>query len=157
MALSRIETALRWTMVSELSLEQQHLDLSKRFYEEYLMGGTDILDELVSPEFSGHGFGGHEGELFGADGLRTYFGETIGTRHYDIQDHFAADDRVVTRWTVHTPDDIVRGGPSPTGGETEMPGITIERYENGKLAEMWVQADYLYMYRQLDLVEEPEE
>ncbi|MFC6733418.1 MULTISPECIES: ester cyclase [unclassified Haladaptatus] len=144
-------------MTRSTAPEQRHLALSERFFDEYLMGGIDILDDLVAPDFRGHGFGGHDGELVGADGLRSYFGAALGTSRYDVHERFAAGDTVVTRWTVYTANDMVRGGPSPTGGETEMSGITVERFADGKLAEMWVQADYLHLYRQLGLVSEPVE
>ncbi|WP_338729590.1 ester cyclase [Haladaptatus sp. DJG-WS-42] len=143
-------------MAQKIPPEQRNRSQSLRLFTDYLMDGEDVIDEVVAPDFRGHGFGGHDGELVGPAGLRDYFGETVGTLWYDIHDQVATDDTVVTRWTVRTPSDIVRGGPSPTGGETEMSGITIDRFEAGKLKETWVQADYLHLYRQLGLVAEPE-
>lgn len=60
-----------------------------------------------------------------------------------VDDQITEGDRVTSRWTL-------RG--THRGRRVELMGITISRFENGKIAEDWTTSDNLSLLRQLGLV-----
>ena len=60
-----------------------------------------------------------------------------------VDDQVTEGDRVTSRWTL-------RG--THRGRRVELMGITISRFENGKIAEDWTTSDNLTLLRQLGLV-----
>lgn len=75
-----------------------------------------------------------------------------GTSDFDlsIDDEFGEGDRVALRYTMGG----TNTGPSfltdePTGEAWEGSGISIYRFEDGKIAEQWDNFDYLGVMRQL--------
>jgi predicted ester cyclase len=60
-----------------------------------------------------------------------------------VEDQIAEGDKVVTRWRAR-------------GDEFEMDGVTIERIEDGRIAEVWVARDELGLLRQLGVVPDAE-
>ena len=57
-----------------------------------------------------------------------------------VLDQAADGDRVTSRWTLHG---------THKGRAVTLPGITISRFENGKIAEDWTVSDNLELLRQL--------
>lgn len=60
----------------------------------------------------------------------------------DVVDQVADEDRVVSRWVLHG---------THRGRAVTLPGITISRFENGKIAEDWTVSDNLTLLRRLVL------
>lgn len=72
--------------------------------------------------------------------------------HITIEDQIAEGDTVVTRVTFHgTHRGEVHGLP-PTGKAVKYQGIAIDRIVDGRLVEMWHEADTWGMLRQLGAV-----
>ena len=55
---------------------------------------------------------------------------------------FREGDHVATRWTLHG---------THKGRTVTLPGITISRFEDGKIAEDWTVSDNLELLRRLGL------
>jgi len=73
-----------------------------------------------------------------------------------IEDQFAEDDKVVTRWIAcGTPRGDLPGIPA-TGRHMMVSGISITRVENGKIVEEWQNWDQVGMLRQLGVISEYE-
>jgi steroid delta-isomerase-like uncharacterized protein len=73
-----------------------------------------------------------------------------------IDDLFAADDKVVLRWSAtgtHTGD---FNGMPPTGRVATSSGITIFRVEDGRIVEEWAESDMLGLLQQLGAIPTPD-
>jgi predicted ester cyclase len=74
--------------------------------------------------------------------------EIWGHGNLDEVDELAEGDRVATRWlATMTPAE----GPA-SGKQVELRGITIERFEDGKVVEAWRSMDMLGLLRQLGTI-----
>jgi predicted ester cyclase len=60
--------------------------------------------------------------------------------HIAVQDQVAERDRVATRWTGSMTH-------AATGNAVMITGITIDRFENGRIVEAWRSMDMLAMLR----------
>ena len=59
-----------------------------------------------------------------------------------VEDQTTDGDRVTSRWTLHG---------THKGRAVTLPGITISRFEHGKIAEDWTVSDNLELLRRLGL------
>jgi len=69
-----------------------------------------------------------------------------------IEDQIAEGDKVVTSVIFHGTQQGEFHGIPPTGKKVAYQGIAIDRIVNGKVKEMWHEADTLGMFRQLGAV-----
>src|SRR5262249_40290747 len=77
--------------------------------------------------------------------------------HMTIEDQIAEGDKVVTRVTVTgTHQGEYRGIPA-TGKHIKYMGIAIDRIADGKVVEMWHQADTVSMLQQIGAMPSPEQ
>ena len=71
-----------------------------------------------------------------------------------VEDQVAEGNKVVTRWSgemTHLGD---LGGAAPTGNRVTISGITIDRFEDGKIVEAWRSMDMLAVVRGIGALEE---
>lgn len=103
--------------------------------EEYVIHDRELAQQLRGPE------------LYRtlASMTRNGFSDMTIT----IEDSVAAGDRVALRWTMTGTHDGSVFGLEPTGKRIEYSAIEIDRFEDGLLAESWVQADMLGLMEQL--------
>ena len=112
-------------------------------------------DELYGPEWVGH-FPGMP--PLTAEHHRQYsmaMMQAFPDLERTIDDLFAADDKVVLRWSArgtHTGD---FNGMPPTGREATSSGITIFRVEDGRIVEEWAESDMLGLLQQLGAIPSP--
>ncbi len=103
-------------------------------------GDLDRARELYAPDFIDHvnalEFRGHEGIARSVALYRALFPDL----RIDVVDQVSEGDRVVSRWTLTG---------THRGRRVTLPGITISRFENGRIAEDWTAADNLGLLRQL--------
>jgi steroid delta-isomerase-like uncharacterized protein len=68
-----------------------------------------------------------------------------------IEDLVAEDDKVVTRWSLKGTHEGVLPALRirPTGAEVALTGISIYRIEDGRIVEMWQEADYAGLLNEL--------
>jgi predicted ester cyclase len=64
-----------------------------------------------------------------------------------VEDQVAEGDKVVTRWRCEMTHLGELGGASPTGKRVTISGITIDRFEDGKIVEAWRSMDTLALLR----------
>lgn len=72
--------------------------------------------------------------------------------HWTIEDQFADQDRVVTRWTFSGTHQGTFIGIEATGKQLHSSGISIHRIVKGKIAEEWAEWDTLGVMQQSGLV-----
>jgi steroid delta-isomerase-like uncharacterized protein len=137
-----------------------NISLMKRWYREvWREGKNDTVRELLAPDASLHGQIGPDVEIRGPEGF-IGFAERIRNTFPDaevaVEDVFAVDDKVATRWVatgIHTGDGL---GIPPSGKRVRITGITIARFVNGKIVEGWDNWDRLGMLEQIGAYSPPE-
>jgi serine phosphatase RsbU (regulator of sigma subunit)/predicted ester cyclase len=120
---------------------QENMALARRFMEARVVKrDLDAVDEMMAPDFVNHNklVPGQEPDredyLRGIAALHAALSEG----RLIIEDQVAGGDKVVTRFTVHSPHD--RGelmGVEPSGKELTNRAIVIHRIVEGKIAEEW--------------------
>jgi steroid delta-isomerase-like uncharacterized protein len=103
-------------------------------------GDLERARELYADDFRDHvnalEFRGQEGIAQSVAMYRAMFPDL----RIDVVDQVADGDRVVSRWILHG---------THRGRRVTLPGITISRFENGKIAEDWTVSDNLGLLRQI--------
>ncbi len=129
--------------------------VARRVLEEVFGAGhVDVADELLAPNFVGRDPAlpspttGVAAFKVLVSGYRTAFPDIRITVH----DQVAEGDRAVTRWTAVGTHKGELWGLPPTGKQATVSGITIDRVENGRVAESWSNWDTLGLMQQLGLV-----
>jgi steroid delta-isomerase-like uncharacterized protein len=69
-----------------------------------------------------------------------------------VEDQVAEADKVATRWRAEMTHSGEMGGVAPTGNPIKMTGITIDRFEAGKIIEAWRSMDTLAVLRGIGAV-----
>ena len=132
--------------------------VSRRWYEViFNQGNLEVADEICAADYVNvDPYGPPGGWPIGPTGTkavvatyRTAFPDIVFT----VEDQIAEGDRVTTRWTARgTHTGPLPNGIGPTGKSAVVSGISIERYENGKMAESRVSWDFLGMLQQLGMI-----
>jgi steroid delta-isomerase-like uncharacterized protein len=137
-------------------MSEANKELSRRFTELFSTGDEVLADEILSAEVVFHGTAG-DGELRGVDALK---GFVVGYRRAfpdaqsTVEDQVAEGDKVVTRWRARGTHRGELGPIAATDRPFEMDGVTMERIEEGRIAEVWVARDELGLLRQLGVLPE---
>jgi serine phosphatase RsbU (regulator of sigma subunit)/ketosteroid isomerase-like protein len=122
---------------------EENMALARRFMEARVKGDVDALDEMLPPDFVSHTKllpedpeeePGREGVIWAAAQVAA----AVSNASVLVEDQVAADDKVVTRFIVHSTHD--RGelmGVAPSGREMTNRVILFHRIVEGKIAEEW--------------------
>ena len=126
-------------MVREEALSKRKLELLDGLYTDtYVYHGPAVLGELRGPTAFKQMIAG--------------FLETLADFQETVEAQVAEGDTVVTRLSGsgrHTGELM---GAAPTGKETKWTAVIISRFEDGKIAEEWVEADFLSFLQQIGVV-----
>ena len=111
-----------------------------------------VHDELYGPDWVGH-FPGMppldaNGHRFYSQVMMTAFPDLERT----VEDIFAADDKVVLRWSARGTHDGDFNGLPPTGIRATSSGITIFRIDDGRIVEEWAETDMLGLLQQVGAI-----
>jgi steroid delta-isomerase-like uncharacterized protein len=135
-------------------MSEDQIAVSKRVIEEaFNHGNLDVIDELCTEDFVTHdpiaGDQDREASKASLAGYRQAFPDLTFT----IEDAFASGDKVVLRWTgVGTFENEFMGlQPTHERGDP-VHGITIDRFDGGRIAESWASWDTLTLMRDLGAV-----
>ena len=129
----------------------------RRFYEEMNNGRkNDIAPELFTAD---HRF--HDPQVpagIGPQGVADVVSQyqTAVEGHWQIEEMFSTDDRVVVRWTGSGTHVAEINGVPATGRKVSVDAITVHRMDGGKIAETWEVWDTLGFLQQLGVVPAPE-
>jgi steroid delta-isomerase-like uncharacterized protein len=128
-----------------------------RHWFEALNNGTwaEAADALYTTTFVIHDPFAPPG-LVGPQGLKAYayepwfagFPDTQAT----VEDMIAEGDKVVARYTMRGTHRGAFMGIAPTGKHVTLTSISINRIEEGKMAEMWDNSDVLGLLQQLGAI-----
>lgn len=126
-------------------MSEQNKAAARAVFEVWSSGELERLDELVAPNvvhhdpYDPHGFQGLEGMKKTIEINRTAFPDLQMT----IEDQVADEDKVATRWSASMTHRGELMGAPPTGRRATLTGITIDRFEAGKIVEAWRNMDTL--------------
>jgi steroid delta-isomerase-like uncharacterized protein len=130
-------------------------EASRRLIEEcFNEGKLELADQLISPQAVNH----DPAEPARMRGLRgpeafkqtvTLYRAAFPDLRMTVDDVIAADDKVVARWHSEGTHRAELEGLAPTGAHVTVTGISIDRWENGKVVESWSEWDNLGLARQL--------
>lgn len=141
-----------------MNQEEQNKVVARRLVEEaFNLGKFGVLEEVIATNFVNHDpaspdFGrGPQAARQNITVYRTAFPDVSIT----IEEQVAAGDKVVTRWTGRGTHKGTLGDIPPTGKQTTVTGITIDRLADGKIVESWSNWDTLGLMQQLGVVPAP--
>ena len=128
----------------------------QRFYEDMNNGRRlELASELFTADHKMH-----DPQVPTADGpdgmaatVKVYQDAVEG--HWQIEEIFSTDDRVVVRWTGSGTHVAEVNGIPPTGKAIRVDAISIHRMASGKIAETWEVWDTLGFLQQLGVVPMP--
>jgi steroid delta-isomerase-like uncharacterized protein len=122
---------------------------ARAVFEVWSNGELDRLDELVAPGVVHHDPYDPNG-AHGLEGMKRTIGlnrRAFPDLRLTIEDQIAERDKVVTRWRGEMTHLGELGGAPPTGNRVTISGITIDRFEDGKIVEAWRSMDMLGLLR----------
>jgi steroid delta-isomerase-like uncharacterized protein len=132
-------------------------EIFRRVVEEVIEGGDfAAFDELIDEQIVCHD-PSEPGPIRGHDAYRAsmeLYRRALAGLQVRIDDQIAEGDKVVTRWTATGRHDSDLFGMPATGKDVEFTGIDIDRIENGRIVEEWVNWDTLGLLYQLGVIPE---
>jgi steroid delta-isomerase-like uncharacterized protein len=141
---------------------EENKALAKRFFDEVCNGKKlQVADELFSV---GHTYADPAipGIPPGPAGQKQLIGTyqaAFPDARWEVEEMFAAGDKVVTRWAGSgTHKAALQGNPSipPTGKKVRVTGVWIHRISSGKIVETWNHWDMMGMLQQLGVIPSPQ-
>src|SRR5437763_14598186 len=128
---------------------------ARRLLEEtFNEGNLELIDQLVAPDAVNH-------DPAEPAELRALRGPEVAKRtvqmyraafpdvRITVDDVIAAGDKVVVRWHSEGTHRGELAGFAPTGVRGSVTGISIDRWQGGKVVESWTEWDNLGLARQL--------
>lgn len=136
---------------SDPDREKMNKDLLRRLYDEFVDGGNvKAAAEIVSPDFVND-----TNELRGVDAVKAIvlpLREAFPDLRHTINDLVAEGDRVAVRWTMEATHRGPFAGIPATGKRVTLRAISIYRFQDGRVAQLWAQVDRFGLMQQLGAV-----
>ena len=139
-------------------MSEQNKATARRFYEAWTSGDLDAYDEILASDAKDHDTQNPNAATLGPDGTRLtveMYRAAFPDSRFEIEQQFAEGDYVITRWTARGTNDGEMMGMPATGKTVAVGGISIDRFEDGKIVESWTNWDTLGMMQQLGVVPQP--
>lgn len=130
-------------------------DASRRLLEQsFNTGNFELVDQLVAPEALNHdpALPPQMRDLRGPDGLKrvvNMYRAAFPDVRMTVDDVIASGDKVVLRWHSEGTHRGELAGLAPTGVHGSVTGISIDRWQGGKIVEAWAEWDNMGLARQL--------
>src|SRR5215208_5864605 len=138
------------------SMSEENKALARSSWEEIVnKQNPQAIDEVYAPNFVWHE---PDQDIQGSEQARqsvsTFF-DAFPDINTTVEDVIAEGEQVVTRYTIRgTHQGETEDFGPPTEKQMELKGITIHRFEDGKIVEEWEAYDNLSVLQQLGLVPE---
>ncbi|MGH2882049.1 MAG: ester cyclase [Solirubrobacteraceae bacterium] len=130
-------------------------DASRRLLEDsFNTGSFELIDQLVAGEALNHdpALPAQMRDLRGPDALKrvvTMYRAAFPDLRMTVDDVIASGDKVVLRWHSEGTHRGELAGLAPTGVHGSTTGISIDRWQDGKIVEAWAEWDNMGLARQL--------
>jgi len=136
---------------------EENKALAQRSWEIVNQRNPDLIEEFYPSDFVWHE---PDRDVQGYEQAKQFvssFLKGFPDINISVEDTIAEGDQVVSRYTIRGTHqgETEEFGP-PTGKQMELGGITIHRFEDGKIVEEWESYDNLSVLQQLGLVPEQE-
>ena len=136
-------------------MSEENKDLAQRSWDIVNQRNPDLIEEFYPPDFVWHE---PDQDLRGYEQAKQFastFFQAFPDINISVDDVLAEGNKVVTRYTIRGTHqgETEEFGP-PTGRQMALEGITIHRFEDGKIVEEWERYDNLRVLQQLGLVPE---
>jgi predicted ester cyclase len=130
-------------------------EASRRMLEEaFSEGKFELVDQLIAPEAVNHdpATPAELRALRGAEVLRrtaSMYRAAFPDLRLVVDDVISAGDKVVLRWHSEGTHRGDLAGLAPTGARASVTGISIDRWQAGKVVESWAEWDNLGLARRI--------
>jgi len=136
----------RFMNTTQISSSQSPKAVALALFNEFLNEGkSEVVDQLISPDYTGPTGQGVEGFMALTAPLRQGFPDL----HFKILDAIEEGSKAVVHWTSLGTHNGVFAGVAPTGRQVYNEGIAIYRVENGRVVEAWSQVDRFGVLQQI--------
>lgn len=135
-----------------MSIEEQNKAGLTRVFEAINTGNLDLFSEIFAPSYSYHSPLGVE--IQGSEGFKQSFSmmlKAFPDIHCEIEEMFAVEDKVATRFTMRGTFKGEWMGMNPTGKAFSVSGILVTRWVDGKEVQAWESMDTFGFYQQLGI------
>jgi len=135
-------------------MSEENVALIHHWFEEVWNNRREYLvGELLTEDSIAHGLTDVHGNTpRGPEGFKQLFYAFVNAfpnLRITVEDIICQDNRVVVRCTVKGTHRGYGLGVAPTDKLVEFTGLCLMRIENGRIAEVWNQFDFMDMYQQL--------
>src|SRR5215204_4574183 len=113
--------------------EENKAKVRRLFEEGFSQGNTDVVDEVLNPNFVCYDPNSESGEVRGSETIKgeiEYFRNAVPDLTYTIEDQIAEGDRMVTRYTASGTHQGEFFGVAPSGERITMSRIMVDRFED---------------------------
>jgi steroid delta-isomerase-like uncharacterized protein len=137
-------------------VSEENKALVRRGWEQIVNErNPDAIDEVYAPDFVWHE---PDQDIQGSEQARQFtamYFQAFPDMNVTVEDVIAEGEKVVSRWRIRGTHqgETEELGP-PTERQVELEGITIHRFEGGKIVEEWERYDNLSFMQQLGLAPE---
>jgi predicted ester cyclase len=137
-------------------VSEENIAVVRRLFDEVWSGGDlELIDELCSEDFVNHDPVMGEGDRQSAKQTVSTYRGAFPDLEIEVLDIFAVGDKVCARWRAQGTFENEIMGQQPTGERGEpVEGLSIDRFEDGKIAETWGQWDTLRFMRNIGAIPE---
>lgn len=135
-----------------MSVEKNKAVWMRALEEVWHKGNLSVIDETFAPDYVFHGPPSTRSVLYGPDGYRDVvklYRTAFPDCYFTVEEMFGEGDKVVQRWTFHGTHKGDFAGIKPTGKRIANPGVTINRFAGGKVADEWSIWDERHFYQEL--------
>ena len=129
----------------------------RRAWEGVSQGNLDVLDEVYTADLVWHE---PDEDIRGIEAAKEFVAmyiEAFPDMSITVEDAIAEGDKVVSRWSASGTHRGELLGIAPTSKQITVTGITIHRFEGGKIVEEWESPDNLGILQQLGAIPEQEQ
>ena len=134
-------------------MSEENKRLINRIYDEAISSGMyDVINELVAPNFQAHGL---PMSVYGPEEFRNSiktFRAAFPDLYMLVEEQIADGDRVSNQGYITGTHRAEFLGVPASGEQIKVNVISIWRFEEGKLAEIWLQLDNLSLMQQIGAV-----
>ena len=139
----------------EVTMTADNREITRRVFEEIWNNKKlDVIDELMAADYVHHDPQSPDVPS-GIEGYKQFVSHYLNAfpdLHFTIEDEFADENTVVSRWTATGTHQGDLPGITKTGRQISVTGMTIARLRDGKFIESWGNWDALALMQQLGVV-----
>ena len=136
-------------------MSDQNKAAAKRVLDAWNARDLDAFDEVIAVNFIDHDPQNPFADVHGPDSLKRLgqmYLAAFSDQRFLVNEQIAEGDFVTTRWTATGTNDGEMMGMPATGKSAVIQGITINRFQDGKIVEAWGCWDTLGMMQQLGVI-----